>query len=255
MKTFSLNFFGARRAAVGLMSVSGFISEEAALNMALTFRSSPQIRRLGALILRVSSGGGSLAAAQVIAEMLETARSEMNIRSVALVTDLAASAGFFVAQAADMLVASPASTLGNTGALLHRWSFEEALSRFGIKCSVISSSSGKAVLDPFQDFTIEHQTSLMHLVEDNADQFLHYLLSRRSLSDSAKELLTSGKLFSGRHGAEIGLVDELGGLYAAIRCCGELIGLQDPELLSLDVSSEPAADWHHIAIAWLNSLR
>ena len=226
-----------KRQSIGLISLTGILTETSALNFALALRSLPTRGPMRALIVRISSGGGSLAAAQTIAESLESLRQELNMPSIALATDMATSSAFYVGQSADRFVASPASVLGNAGAVAYRISVHELLAKLGVGCTAICSGEAKDTLGPFSALSEKHAAVLQELVNDNAEQFMSYLRSRRTISAAALGMLGSGALFSGRCALQHQLVDELGGLFSAIRVAGEMTQSTSPRLTMVGAGS------------------
>jgi protease-4 len=245
----------SRRAEVGLISLSGPITETSAINFSLALRALPSTSpALRMLIIRISSDGGSLGAAQTIAESLEVLRRELGVVSLALIIDIAASAAFYAAQAADIVVASEAATLGNAGSILRIVGFEDLIKRLGISYQSIASGFLKDCLGPSGILTPEQASALTEMVDDNAGQFFRFLAARRQLTDGVAAMLKTGALFSGRYASEHGLVDRLGGLFTAVQMCGERMNISAPQLQMLDDATSQSNDLRTLGLALFRRL-
>ena len=229
-----------RRPAIGVISLAGHLDEAAALSFLLKVRAIPGgPRPIAALIVRVASNGGSMGAAQTIHEGLESLREEMDIPSVSLITETALSAGFYAALGADFTVAAPAATLGNVGAAIRTFSPRELLDRLGIEYLPVVSGHAKDSLANLGALDVQQRALLQSVVDQCGEQFLAMIQARRpTLPGTVIQSLRSGHIFTGATGHCIGLVDHLGGLFRAIRLCGELSDLEAPTLQFMDDSPE-----------------
>lgn len=224
-----------RSDSIGLISLTGNITEKLAINFLLKLRSLPNYKpSISALILRVSSNGGSLGAAQTIADGLDFLRAELNIPVVSLVTDTALSAAYYVVISTDKCIATPASTLGNVGCVIRKLSLSSLLESIGIKYESVASGKNKDILFNLSSFNEDQKNILKELSKDLSNQFLYHILEKRKISKKALQYIEDGKIFSGRNAYELGLVDSNGSLFNAIQYCGEIIGSVNPSLVILD---------------------
>lgn len=222
------------REVLGVISFEGLVSEKMAMDALSLLRALPGEPPIQGLILRVSSGGGSLGAAQAIAEGIEFVAAELGIPTVASVVDLALSAGFYVALSADRIVATPGASLGGVGAVIRSFSFEHVLTRIGIHYEGLASGPIKDALFPGAPLTDEQRAALQSVVDDCSAQFLGYVARRRpACATGASALLGDGRIVTGNAALRAGLIDDSGGLFAAISTCGEMAGLAAPELRAL----------------------
>ncbi|WP_444915991.1 S49 family peptidase [Microbulbifer sp. TRSA007] len=225
-----------QNSSIALLSLTGNITETVAINFLLKLRSLPSHKSsVSALILRVSSNGGSLGAAQTIVEGLELLRSELNIPIISLVTDTALSAAFYVAISADQCIATPASMLGNIGCIVRKFSLSSLFENIGIKYESIASGANKDILFNVSSFNQEQKALLETLSKDSLMQFLSHIDEKRDVKESVLRYLEDGKIFSGRKACEVGLIDTNGGLFTAIQYCGEIINERKPQIIVLDL--------------------
>lgn len=224
-------------------SIAGTLDEARALNLLFKFQSI-DLEDQGpvALLLRVSSNGGSLGAAQAVAEGLEQLRVEFNIPTVSLVTDVAASAAFYAALAADKVVAAPAATLGNTGSIIRKISPVGALNALGLRYDTVSSGPFKDALGDIATLDEMQAAMLQTVVEDQAAQFLEHVKSCRGVGSDTISHIRNGEIFSGRRALQLGLVDEVGGLFAAQKLCAKLLNVDAVVPTLVDETAKPQTD-------------
>lgn len=238
--------FKARRALpspeiLGLISFEGLISEKMAVQTLTMLRGLPGTPPVRGLVLRISSGGGSLGAAQAIAEGIAFVTQELGIPSVASVTDIALSAGFYVAQSADKVFATGAALVGGAGAVFRTFSATRLLQTLGLDYEAIASGPLKEALFPAASLSDAQRKSLQAVVNNCSEQFLEAVCARRPrCSDEICSLLSEGRILTGAQAHNAGLVDGIGGMFAAIAGCAELANVEMPSLRVLD--SDPAPE-------------
>lgn len=237
MPDWRANLFGFPRSrspcpeVLGLLSLEGLVSERMAIETLTLLRSLPGNPPIRGLILRISSGGGSLGAAQAISEGLQFVSSELGIPTVSSVIDLALSAGFYVALSADRFVATNAASLGGVGGIIRTFSLEPLLHKIGVEYEAIASGSLKDALFFASSLTDGQRDSLQSVVDDCSQQFLTHIRARRAAyDDRAPLVLGDGRIITGERARSAGLIDDVGGLFSAITACAEMAGLEAPSL-------------------------
>ncbi len=195
------------------------------------------LKRAPAVALFVDSPGGTPARAQLLALRIRT-RAERHRRPViAFVGDLAASGAYWVACAADEIVAAPSSLVGGIGVITAGFGFPGLLERLGIERRVHARGRYKDFLDPFQPEDPEHVRVLEEIQEDLLAEFAGFVRERRGARlrlDDAE--LASGRVWTARRALELGLVDALGDLHGELeRRFGEEVRVR--------VLSPPRASW------------
>lgn len=230
------------REVLGLISLEGLVSERMALEALGLLRALPGDPPVRGLILRISSGGGSLGAAQAIAEGLRTVSEELRVPTVACVLDLALSAGFYLALSADRVVATPAASLGGVGAVLRTVSIGRALEAMGIDYEGVASGPMKDALFPGARLTDEQRAGLRAVVDDCHRQFAEHVAGRRPEGGAETATwLREGHIFTGDAALNAGLIDCTGGLFSAVSTCATLAGLTAPSLRVLaDQNAQPS---------------
>jgi len=146
-------------------------------------------------------------------------------RVVASLGSVAASGGYYVAVAADTIVANPGTLTGSIGVVLELFNLEGLLHRLGLNFYVIKSGKYKDVGSPLRPMLPEEREMLQGVTDDTFEQFVEAVAAGRRLSREAVLKLADGRIFTGRQAKAQGLVDLLGNYEDAIATAGEMSGL------------------------------
>lgn len=175
-----------------------------------------------AAVLRVDSPGGSVAASQAIAGMIE----EFSKPVVVSMGDIAASGGYYISAAADRIIAMPGTMTGSIGVIMSIMDLHGLYDKLGIKDQVIKSGRHK---DMYQRTLTPEERALIQKVSDAAyEQFVTDVATHRGLPVERVKELATGELYLGSQAAELGLVDDLGDLDDAVAAAAELAGVESP---------------------------
>ena len=185
-----------------------------------------------AIVLRVDSPGGTVVAAQEIHGELMRLRAGAGKKIVVSMGDLAASGGYYVACAADRVFASPGTLTGSIGVIMQFPNYQALFGKIGLGTNTIKSGEFKDVGNGARDMTERDRKLLQGLVDDVYAQFVEAVATGRRMSPEQVRPLADGRVFSGRQAKQLGLVDELGDLDAAIAAAGKLAGIEGkPEVI------------------------
>lgn len=188
-------------------------------------------KKIKAVVLRINSPGGSVAASQ------EVYREVINLRKkgkkvVVSMGDVAASGGYYIASAADKILADDGSITGSIGVIFSLPNVEGLMSKAGVKFITIKSSRHKDIGSMMREMTEEERKIIQALIDDAFSQFLNVVLSSGRLKVKDAETLADGRVFTGKQAKALGLVDEIGGLYEAIALAGKLAGIKgEPKIM------------------------
>lgn len=207
---------------IGLVEVKGLIldSEETVAQIK-KFRESNAIR---GILVRIDSPGGGVAASQEIYAALKKAR-EAGKAVVASMSSVAASGGYYIACAADTIVANPGSTTGSIGVILSFFDFADLLKKVGIRNNVIKSGRFKDIGNIARPMTAEEQRALQQYVDDAFQQFVEVVARERNLPRERVLSLADGRVFTGKQAFEYGLVDTLGTFEDAVQVLARMAGI------------------------------
>ena len=167
-----------------------------------------------AVIVHINSPGGTTSGSEELHDSLKRLKEEKP--TVVVVDGLAASGGYIAAIAGDYIVAGKTSLVGSIGVLFQYPNFGEALKSLGIKMEEIKSSPLKAAPNGFEPTSPEARAAIEAIVMDSYAWFRDLVKSRRNLDDAMLERVADGRVFTGRQGVGLKLVDELGDERTAI---------------------------------------
>jgi protease-4 len=167
-----------------------------------------------AVIVHVDSPGGTAAGAEQLYHSLRGVAAKKPM--VVVVDGLAASGGYIAALSADHVVARSAALVGSIGVLFQFPNFTDLLNTIGVKVESVKSSPLKAAPSGLEPTSPEARAAIESLIKDTYAWFRGLVKDRRQLDDANLERVADGRVFTGRQGVELKLVDELGGEEEAI---------------------------------------
>jgi protease-4 len=179
-----------------------------------------------AILVRINSPGGTAAASQMVYSELMRVRKAGHIKVVAAMGDVAASGGYYIASAAQHIVANPATTTGSIGVIIHVGNIARLFDKLGISETTIQSGVHKDILSPFRPIKSDERTLLQGLVNDTYEQFLAAVEAGRHLSDAQLRPIADGRVFDGKQALAVHLVDSLGTYQEAIAKAASLAGVK-----------------------------
>jgi protease IV len=232
---------GRGKAKIVLMDVSGFLSEETP-GLALPFAPPrPRVPRLvrfreelkkaaedddvRALVVRINSPGGTVTASDVMYRELELFRKDKPVPIVAAMMDVAASGGYYVALAADTIVAHPTTVTGSIGVVMITMNAQGLLDKVGVSASTIKSGERKDMGSPLRTLTDEERAIFQSVIDDLHHQFVAKLVERRKIPAETARLLADGRIYAADQALSHGLVNRLGSLPDAIDAAKRAAGL------------------------------
>jgi len=191
-----------------------------------------QLRKYGqdssvpAVVIHIDSPGGAAASSQEIYEEINKIR-EKGKKVVASMGTVGASGGYYVACAADTILANPATLTGSIGVIFQFPVAEELLKKIGIKYEVVKSGENKDMGSWARSMTEKERKSLQSVVDDTYDQFVEAVSVGRKMEKERVLEIADGSIFTGRQAKDLGLVDQLGDLQDAIKIAGEMVGIKE----------------------------
>ena len=228
---------GTRDGTVALIDVTGLIvdarprtligrGENPVGSFVEALRRAERDPNVRAVIVRINSPGGTVTASDIMYRELKHFRETTGKPVVTLMGEVAASGGYYLACAGDVVIAHPMTVTGSIGVVMQTINFSEGMSRIGIRADAITSGPNKALASPFQPMPAEHRAILQGLVNEFHDGFVAVVVeSRPDLASDGLGRITDGRVVSGMRAREVGLVDEVGDLRTAFAESMERAGL------------------------------
>jgi protease-4 len=166
------------------------------------------------VIVHVNSPGGTTAGSEQLHDSLMRLKEQKPL--VVVVDGLAASGGYITAIAADHIVAQETSLVGSIGVLFQYPNVTDLLKTLGVKVEEIKSSPLKAAPNGFEPTSPEARAAIESIVSDSYAWFRGLVKARRQLDEAMLDRVADGRVFTGRQGLALKLVDELGDERAAV---------------------------------------
>ena len=177
-------------------------------------REDPEVR---ALLLRINSPGGTATASDLIYGEVLRFKREREVPVVAQLMGLATSGGYYVAMAADLVVAHPTTVTGSIGVRFVSVSLAGLLEKLGIEDQTITAGPHKDAGSPLRRLTPDERDHLQSVLDDLHERFEQVVaVGRPKLPPGGLERVSDGSIFSARQALELGLVDAVGDLEASV---------------------------------------
>jgi protease-4 len=202
---------GATGASIARVTITGLIRTDRQRVEALERLEKSQAK---AVIVHINSPGGTTSGSEELHDSLKRLKEAKPL--VVVVDGLAASGGYIAAIAADHIVASDTALVGSIGVLFQYPNFTDALKTLGIKIEEIKSSPLKAAPNGFEPTSPEARAAIEAIVMDTYVWFRDLVKNRRQLDEAMLERVADGRVFTGRQGISLKLVDQLGDERTAI---------------------------------------
>ena len=197
-------------------------------SVSAAFRSAVQDDEVKAILFRVDSPGGSYIASDTI--WRETVRAKEAGKPVIVsMGNMAGSGGYFVAAAADKIVAQPGTVTGSIGVLGGKMITAELMEKIGISSDEVHTSTNATMWSSSLDYTPQQWQRITVWLDRVYEDFTQKVAQGRGLTQEQVHAVAKGRIWTGEDAKEIGLVDELGGFPIALRLAKHAAGIEDEE--------------------------
>jgi protease IV len=204
-----------------MVELNGLIApgtDASAENITASLQAAFKDKNTQGVVLRINSPGGSPVQSQTIYEEMKRLRKKYpEIPLYAVVEDVCASGGYFVAAGADRIYVSKTSIVGSIGVLMNGFGFTGLMDKIGVDRRLITAGENKGMLDPFspvQDRDVEHAKKLVH---DIHQQFIATVREGRGKRLKETPDMFSGLIWTGQMSIDLGLADGIGTLDSVAR--------------------------------------
>jgi len=211
-----------------LVELSGVIApteKASADNVVTGLRDAFEHAKTKGVVLRINSPGGSpVQSSYIHKEILRLREKYPDIPLYAVVSDICASGGYYVAAAADEIYVDESSVIGSIGVLMNGFGFVDAMQELGVERRLLTAGEHKGILDPFSPLSEFDRRHAAELLEQIHDQFKDAVRSGRGDRLKGEEdVLFSGLFWTGEEGIELGLADAIG---SASQVARDVIGAE-----------------------------
>jgi protease-4 len=178
-----------------------------------------------AVIVRINSPGGGVTASDIMYQRLVRFRQERKVPVVAVIEDLGASGGYYVACGADRIVAHPTSVTGSIGVIVQTFSLAGTLAKLGISTDAVTSGKFKDMASPLKPLDPADRKVLQGMVDEFYQRFVGVVAKARpKLSLEQVRALADGRVFTGEQAMANGLVDQVGTMEDAVAVAKQQAG-------------------------------
>ncbi|HSB60126.1 MAG TPA: signal peptide peptidase SppA [Vicinamibacteria bacterium] len=235
---------GTGRDKVLLLDLSGVLAEEPIFTLEgrppvpLLARVREELEKAAdddhvrALVLRINSPGGTITASDVLYHELSQFKARRKVPVVASILDVGASGGYYVALAADRIVAHPTTVTGSIGVLMLTVNSGGLLEKVGVTASYIKSGPLKDMGSPFRALAPEERAIFQDLIDRLYGRFVTLVARERRLDESRVRTVADGRVYLAPEALALGLVDRIGYLDDAIAQARELAGLTEAKVVA-----------------------
>ncbi len=190
-------------------------------------RQAEEDESVKAVVLEVDSPGGGVVPTDEMHRSIQEFKETTGLPVVISMGQTAASGGYYIATAADRIVANESTLTGSLGVIFSYLNFAEAADEYGIEQEVVKSGPFKDIGSSTREPTEEELEILQSYVDESYDGFVEVIVEGRGLPEDEVRELADGRVYSGLQAESLGLVDEIGGLERAAEVSTELAGLDD----------------------------
>ena len=184
-----------------------------------------------AVVLRINSPGGSVAATDAMYEALTRFKKDANKPVIVSVLGMAASGGYYLACGGDAIIAQPGSVIGSIGTIMQTVSVEGTLEKIGVRTVAIKSGELKDIASITHNLTDAERQVLQEIIDAFYGQFCQVVRDRRDLTAEQLEPLADGRIFTAKAAVDSGLVDALGYLDDAVETAKHAAGIEQAKIV------------------------
>jgi len=186
-----------------------------------------------AIVLRIDSPGGSAIASDVIWREVMLTRTVKPV--IASMGDVAASGGYYVAMPAHAIVAQPGTLTGSIGVVVGKFALGGTMEKLGVNVDGVESGKYAGMLSPVRPYTADERARVMEQMQATYDTFVEKAAQARATTPEKIDAIAQGRVWTGRQARDLGLVDELGGLWDAIAIAKQRAKIDAGRHVELDV--------------------
>jgi len=237
--------FGEGRDKILMLDVSKMIGsedEEGALGIIRRESTTARVReelemaanddRVRAVVLRINSPGGTVTASDIIFHQLMRFKKDTGRPVVAQMLDMGTSGAYYVALAADEIVATPTTVTGSIGVVMYGVNLSGLMDKVGIRNQTIKAGALKDMGSPLRPMTPQEDTILHDVLKQMQDRFLELVRERRpGLTAEGAQTIADGRILTAEQALALNLVDRIGYLDDTLRVAGARAGVEEARVV------------------------
>jgi len=206
-----------------LVDITGIISEEKRRKLGLreeismvdefreSLKKAGRDKKIAGLVIRINSPGGTVTASDILHHEILEYKKKTGVRVVACMMDVAASGGYYVATAADEIVAHPTTITGSIGVIAMKFNVQGLFGKIGVESRAIKSGDMKDMLSPFRPATAEEITVVQTIIDLMNGRFIDVIVEgRKPLPRDTVVKLADGRIYTAGQALDHKLIDRVG---------------------------------------------
>lgn len=184
------------------------------------------------LMLRINTPGGTVTSSDIIYHEIKAFKERKNIKVYAMVMDLAASGGYYIAQAADRIIVHPTSLTGSIGVIVLKMNLRGLMDKVGVDFEVVKSGDHKDFLSPFRPLTKEERQVLQATIDSLYQRFVETIDdNRKQLNRDEIKKLADGRIYTAQQALDSKLIDQIAYMDEAEDFIRKDLGLKELKLV------------------------
>jgi len=187
---------------------------------------------IAGLVVRINSPGGTVTASDILRHEILEYKTKTGVRVVACMMDVAASGGYYVAAAADEIVAHPTTITGSIGVIAMKFNVQGLLGKIGVEAEAVKSGDKKDLLSPFRPATEEEKKIVQSVIDQLHGRFVAVVVEgRKPLAREAVLKLADGRIYTAPQALELRLIDRVAYLDGAIEGLKSALNLKNASVV------------------------
>lgn len=252
-------FSGIGGGRIAVIPVEGVINDDTAKRINRHLKTYSTDSRVKAILLRIDSPGGGVAASQEIYREVKRAKEEHKKPIVVSMGTVAASGGYYIACPANRIIANPGTITGSIGVIAEWLNYKDLVGWAKMKPEVFKSGEFKDTGSPTREMSEREKQYFQGMITELYNQFVKAVAEGRSgkknLDETQVRKLADGRVFTGQAALENGLVDEIGNYEDALKSAAALVGIKgEPQVITPPKPREGFSIWDLLTESKLESL-
>ena len=199
---------------VGYIDITDLSSSDQYTTHLRNYFKNPDIK---AVFLHIESDGGATGTSQAIVYEIQNLKTKYPKPVIAYSENICASGGYYIACAADHIIAPGGCIIGSIGsAFVSQFNVKKLLTSYNVDCTTISSGTYKTVFSNLEEITDPQKKMLQTICDDTYQQFITFVAAQRHMQISNAQEWADGKIFSGQQAKQLHLIDTIGSKLDAI---------------------------------------
>ncbi|MFI5332057.1 MAG: signal peptide peptidase SppA [Desulfobaccales bacterium] len=184
-----------------------------------------------AVVLKINSPGGTVSASDVILHELQSFKAERHLPIVVCLEGLAASGGYYVAQAGDTIMAYPTCITGSIGVIAMKFNFRGLMDKVGLDTDLVKTGAWKDFWSPFRAATPNEKEMMQQIIEEFYRDFINVVAQGRKMSLKEVRQVADGRIFTAPQARDLKLIDQIGYLDDALKEAQALAGISGARIV------------------------